>query len=189
MEYNGETKMYQNLNRRTFLTLGASLLTLPLISQLSGCQADNKQQPEKKKVFSDYKFELLDLALQHEFGAVVQYGNHAGIIAALKKDSTGSINTIIRDIIGQEVHHAIQLTDILKKHDIEPTVAVWPPQTAETTEEMIKKDIAAEAGAIKLYQQILTLDFNDQTKRLIETIMEAEATHHHMFNEILPELS
>jgi len=180
--------MADTISRRTYLTASAAILAIPVVSQLTGCQSDTIQEPEKK-TFPDRKFELLDLALQHEFGAIVQYGNHAGIISALQHDSAGSVNSMIKEIIGHEVNHAILLTDILKKHNIEPTVAVWPPQTADSAGDMIQKDIAAEAGAIKLYQKILELDFNDQTKKLIESIMASEETHHQIFSEILPELT
>ncbi len=173
------------MDRRSFLTITAGFFTLPVIAQLSGCKG-NEQSESEKKIFPDPKFELLDLALQHEFGAVVQYGNHAGVIAALKRDPGGSIRAVVKGIIGEEVNHAILLTNILKKHNIDPTVAVWPPQTAVTAGEMIQKDIAAESNAIKLYQQILTLDFDDQTKRIIEAIMLSEGAHHQMFTEILP---
>ena len=179
--------MLHHISRRGFLSATAGFLTLPVIAQVSGCKGDAPPEPEKK-FFQDPKFELLDLALQHEFGAVVQYGNHAGIIASLNQDSDGSIGGVIKDIIGHEVQHAILLTNILKNHNIEPTVAVWPPQTADTADKMIKKDIAAESGAIKLYQQILTLDFDYNTKTTIERIMHSEETHHHIFTEILPQL-
>ncbi len=180
--------MPHQIERRKFLTVSAGCLMLPMLAQLSGCNGNGQPEPERK-VFSDPKFELLDLALQHEFGAVVQYGNHAGVIEAIGRDVDGSIQDIIQDIVNQEIHHAILLTTILKKNNIEPTVAMWPPQTAPTAGEMIRKDIAAESGAVKLYQQILTLDFDDETKKIIENIMRSEKVHRTMFTAILPELS
>ncbi len=179
--------MFDYLSRRTFLTTGAGFLALPVIAQLSACKGNEQAAPEKK-IFSEPRFELLDLALQHEFGAIVQYSNHAGIIAALGQDPKGSVGKLIKEVIDNEVEHSILLTTILKKNGIEPTIAVWPPQTAATANEMIKKDIAAEMGAVKLYQQILTLDLDDQTKRIIETILQSEEMHHHIFTGILPEL-
>ncbi len=179
--------MRHYLDRRTFLTVTASCLAVPVIAQLSGCKGNGKSEPEKK-IFSDPKFELLDLALQHEFGAVVQYGNHAGVIAALGRDSDGSIKSVIGEIVNQEIQHAILLTEILKKNSLEPTVAVWPPQTAPAALEMIQKDVAAERGAVELYQQILTLDFDDQTKKIITDIMHSEEVHHTMFSTILRDL-
>ncbi len=179
--------MRHHVDRRTFLTISACFLTLPVAAPLSGCKG-NKEPESKKKFFPDQKFELLDLALQHEYGAVVQYGNHAGIIAALNKDSEGSIGEAIKEIVCQEMHHAIFLTDIIKKGNVEPTVAVWPPQTAVAADQMIQKDIDAETGAIKLYQQILTLDFDDKIKTDIDQIIQAEEAHHQMFVDILSEL-
>ncbi len=171
-------------SRRFFLTTSAALLALPIGVQLTGCRDNSIPEPAKKK-FSDQKFELIDLALQHEFGAVVQYGNHAGIIAHLYKNSeTNTLTNTIQQIISDEVHHAVQLTQIMKENGMEPTVAVWPPQTAETSREMIAQDIAAEIGAIKLYRQILSLDFDDQIKRIIEKIMQTEELHQHIFSNL-----
>jgi rubrerythrin len=167
--------------------MGAGLLTLPAVAQISGCGGNDQSETEKKS-FPDPKFELLDLALQHEFGAVVQYGNHAGVITALNSDPGGTIAKILKEIICHEVAHSIHLSDILKKNGIEPTVAVWPPQTAATPVEMVRKDLAAEAGAITLYQQILEQDFDDPTKRIIEKLLSAEEAHHHYFSKLLSEL-
>ncbi len=72
--------MGERISRRAFLSMGVGLLTFPAAVQISGCRGNGQGEPEKK-IFLDPKFELLDLALQHEFGAIVQYGNHAGVIA------------------------------------------------------------------------------------------------------------
>jgi rubrerythrin len=167
--------------------MGAGLLTLPAVVQVSGCSGDRQSEPEKK-IFPDPKFELLDLALQHEFGAIVQYANHAGVITASESDSHGALANTFQEIICSEVHHSIQLSNILKKNGIEPTVAVWPPQTAATPVEMVQKDLAAERGAIDLYRQILEKDFDDPTKRIVEKLLFSEKTHHHYFSKLLSEL-
>jgi rubrerythrin len=167
--------------------MGVGMLTLPAVAQISGCRDDGQSEPEKK-IFPDPKFELLDLALQHEFGAIVQYGNHAGLITALKSDPGGTVAKTFEEIICQEVHHSIQLSRILKKNEIEPTVAVWPPQTAATPVEMVKKDLAAESGAVELYQQILEKDFDDPIKMIVEKLLVSEKSHHHYFSKLLSEL-
>ena len=179
--------MGERVNRRAFLSMGVGLLTLPAVAQISGCSGNNQSEPEKK-IFSDPKFELLDLALQHEFGAIVQYSNHAGVIKALNSDPGGTIAKTFEEIICKEVYHSIHLSDILMKNGIEPTVAVWPPQTAATPVEMVHKDLAAESGAIALYQQILKQDFDDPTKRIIEKLLSSEESHHKLFSELLSEL-
>jgi rubrerythrin len=167
--------------------MGVGLLTLPAVAQISGCRDNDQSEPEKR-IFSDPKFELMDLALQHEFGAVVQYSNHAGVITALKTDPDGTIAKTLEEIICHEVHHSIHLSDIMKKNGIEPTVAVWPPQPAATPVEMVQKDLAAESGAIALYQKILKQDFDDPTKRIIEKLLIHEQAHHKLFSELLSEL-
>jgi rubrerythrin len=179
--------MGEGLGRRTFLTIGAGLLTLPVVARILGCKGNGQGEPEKK-IFSDPKFELLDLALQHEFGAIVQYSNHAGVIKSLNSDPGGTIAKTFKKIICHEVQHSICLSDLLKKNSTDPTVAVWPPQTATTLVEMVQKDQATEKGAIALYQQILEEDFDDPTKRTIEKLLIAEKTHHHYFSKLLSEL-
>ena len=54
---------------------------------------------------------------------------------------------------------------------------------------MLEKDVAAENGAITLYQKILTQDFDDYTKKRIEEVLRAEQQHRHMFSELLTEIS
>jgi rubrerythrin len=164
--------------------MSAGVLTLPTVAQISGCSGNGQREPEKKN-FPDPKFELLDLALQHEFGAIVQYGNHTGVITALDNDPEGTIGKAFKEIICNEVYHSIHLSEILKRNGIEPTVAVWPPQTAATLADMLKKDLDAESGAIALYQQILEKDFDDPTKVIIEKLLNSEKAHHHYFSELL----
>lgn len=178
--------MDERVSRRAFLSIGVGLLTLPAVAQISGCRGKGQSEPEKK-IFPDPKFELLDLALQHEFGAIVQYGNHAGVITALS-DAGDTLAKSFEEIICNEVHHSIHLSNILKKNGIEPTVAVWPPQAAATPVEMVQKDLAAESGAIDLYQQILEKDFDDPTKEIIEKLLNSEKAHHHYFSKLLSEL-
>lgn len=179
--------MGARVSRRAFFSMGVGLLTLPAVAQIAGCRGKDQSEPEKK-IFSDPKFELLDLALQHEFGAIVQYSNHTGVISALNSNPTGTIATTLEEIICNEVHHSIHLSNILKKNGIDPTVAVWPPQTAVTPVEMVQKDLAAENGAIALYHQILEQDFEDPTKRIIEKFLLAEIAHHRYFSKLLSEL-
>lgn len=179
--------MDDRVSRRAILSMGVGLLTLPAVAQIYGCRDNDRSEPEKK-IFPDPKFELLDLALQHEFGAIVQYSNHAGVITAVNCDPGGTLAKTFEKIICHEVYHSIHLSDILKKNGIEPTVAVWPPQTAATPMEMVEKDLAAESGAIALYQQILEKDFDDPTKRIIEKLLFSEKAHHHYFSKLLSEL-
>lgn len=179
--------MGEQVSRRALLSMGVGLLTLPAVAQISGCRDNGQSEPEKK-IFPDPKFELLDLALQHEFGAIVQYSNHAGMISALHSDPGGTIAKAFTDIICHEVEHSIHLSDILKKNGIEPTVAVWPPQTAAAPVEMVQQDLAAESGAIALYQQILDKDFDNTIKEIIKKLLFSEKTHHQQFSKLLSEL-
>lgn len=180
--------MQDNINRRLFLsTVGAGISLLPLLA-LTSCRQEEKILPEKK-LFTDPKLELMDLALQHEYGAIVQYSNHAGIISTLESNGDSSFKDRVKQIIADEVHHAILLSNILTRNDVTPTISVWPPQTAKKPVDMLQKDILAEKGAIDLYEQISTLDLNDYEKEVIDTIAHAELIHYHIFSELMEELA
>lgn len=176
--------MKDDLNRRHFLaTIGAAASCLPLLS-LVGCKQE-KTAPPKKKIFTDPKLELLDLALQHEYGAIVQYSNHAGIIFA---DTGGKDTTImdrIEQIIADEVHHAILISNILVKNKATPTISIWPPQTAPDPLVMLQKDVMAEEGAIDLYEQISTLDLSDYERETVDTISNTEIMHRDVFSDLM----
>lgn len=178
------------LNRRNFLlkSISVGCLSIPVLSQLVGCKSSVQEQVPKK-IYSEPKYELLDIALEHEFGAVIQYSNHNGVIAALGDDPEGVLARTLGDILCQEADHAAVLTEILQKNGVEPTIAAWPPQKGATTAEMLTKDVAAEEGAVKLYQQILAQDFDDDTRRAIEILLADEQIHLQMFTDIFTELS
>jgi rubrerythrin len=53
---------------------------------------------------------------------------------------------------------------------------------------MVKKDLAAESGAVELYQQILEKDFDDPIKMIVEKLLVSEKSHHHYFSKLLSEL-
>ncbi len=180
--------MSDNLSRRHILSaIGTGISLLPFLG-LTGCNQE-KEVLTEKKLFTDPKLELLDLALQHEYGAIVQYSNHAGIISSLAKENDSEVKEQIEHVIFDEVQHAILLSNILTNNGVTPTISVWPPQTAEKPLDMIKKDIMAEHGAIKLYEQISSLDLTDSERDIIETIGNAEVAHHAMFSQLVDELT
>ncbi len=180
--------MQNNLNRRHFLSaVTAGVSILPFLG-LSGCRQE-KEKPSEKKLFTNPKLELLDLALQHEYGAIVQYSNHAGTIAALTDKVDKTILEQFEQIIFDEVQHAVTLSKILMNNKVTPTISVWPPQTATNAVDMLQKDILSEEGAIQLYEQISTLDLSDDERQIIEMIGNAEVYHQETFSEIKDLLS
>jgi rubrerythrin len=110
------------------------------------------------------------------------------VITALNSDLGDTITKTFEKIICEEVRHSIHLSDILKKNDIEPTVAVWPPQTAATALDMVQQDLAAESGAVALYEQILEQDFDDLSKHIFEKLLLCEQAHQKLFSELLSEM-
>lgn len=138
--------------------------------------------PESSAAYPAQLTELLGLALQHEHGALVQYSNHAGLLHHwIDHGLAQTIQTIIAD----EVDHAVTLVHALKSSGSEPTMAVWPPQTADTPSKVISQDIAAEQGAVHLYTRILEFDMDDTLRKHIENIVESEKSHKKTFENML----
>ncbi|MFW5730740.1 MAG: ferritin-like domain-containing protein [Desulfonatronovibrionaceae bacterium] len=138
-----------------------------------------------ESAYSQELTELLNLALKHEYGAVVQYSNHAGLLCHwVNQDPARTIQAVIAD----EVDHAVTLTRFLIQSGAKPTLAVWPPQTGDSPARVINQDIAAEQSAISLYSRILELDLDPELGRVIETIIEAEQSHKKIFQELAQEI-
>ncbi|WP_045212948.1 ferritin-like domain-containing protein [Desulfonatronovibrio magnus] len=167
------------ISRRTLLKSGACAAGL----LLTGAKIVWAASPESK--YSRELTELLNLALQHEHGAFVQYANHAGLLSYWL-DSNHA--TAIKAIIADEVEHAVILSNALKKSGAEPTLAVWPPQTGDTPSRVLIQDIAAEQGAVNLYSRILDFDMDDDLRNNLENIVRSEQSHKEIFEGMLKEI-
>ena len=129
--------------------------------------------------------EKIVIALQHEHGAIIQYINHCGKLnAGNLKSSAEKMQSIIDD----EVAHAQALVHILSQTGIEPTLAVWPPKTDAEPATMLQQDIAAEQGAISLYQEILTEKWPEPINRKLQWMLEQELQHKDIFQNIIDTL-
>ncbi len=129
--------------------------------------------------------EKLILALQHEHGAIIQYINHCGKLTA---DNLGSQAHTIQTIINDEMAHAQALVHILSQTGIEPTLAVWPPRTDAKPTTMLQQDIAAEQGAISLYQDLLTHKWPAHIHPKLQWMLEQELQHRDIFQNIVDTL-
>jgi len=126
---------------------------------------------------------LCNLAISHEYGAIIQYINHSGIIQ--KRE----IWSVLLENMNDEVVHARELTRILIKEGATPTVAAWPPQTGKRLIHLLKEDIAGENAAIELYQQILDLPESSSYRDVIYPFLKREMVHRERLQRLINALS
>ena len=125
---------------------------------------------------------LCNIAIAHEYGAIVQYINHSGLITDKR------IKGILEKNMQDEIIHARRLTEILVKEGATPTISLWPPQTGKTVEQLINEDIAGENAAIRLYSRILDLPESKKYRDDIYSFLKREGTHRSRLVGIMNEL-
>ncbi len=114
---------------------------------------------------------LCNIAIAHEYGAIVQYINHSGLI------NIKEVDDILLSNMKDEVEHARGLTSILVMEGATPTVAAWPPMTGKSIKELLEEDIKGEEAAINLYSQILSLQESKRYRDKIAKYLKREKTH------------
>lgn len=141
--------------------------------------AKSPATPRGGSIFVD----LCNLAISHEYGAIVQYINHSGLIADKK------ITDVLAKILQDEIFHARRITEILVKEGATPTVAMWPPQTGKSVRALLEEDINGEIAAIKLYQKILDLPESKKYRDDFLSFLEREKLHRSQLMELLDAVS
>ena len=114
---------------------------------------------------------LCNIAIAHEYGAIIQYINHSGII------NNKRIDDILLRNMRDEVEHARGITRILIKEGAAPTIAAWPPMTGKELKDLLEEDIKGEEAAINLYSQILSLEESKKYRDSIASYMKKEKVH------------
>lgn len=175
--------MKKQYTRRGLVQAGLSVFGWALVQPgLGWAQSESGQGVKQKEQVLTGLQQKLALALQHEHGAIVQYTNHAGKLAGKQFEDHAET---IQAIVGEEQAHAQRLVQLLYESGAEPTVAVWPPQTAAAVPEMLRQDIAAEKGAISLYEEILNEEnMSPGMQRSVLWMLEQEVQHEKTFNTI-----
>ncbi len=135
--------------------------------------------PRSGSVFVD----LCNLAISHEYGAIVQYINHSGLITDRKV-----VNVLVKNM-QDEIFHAQKITEILVREGATPTVAMWPPQTGKSVKTLFEEDISGEIAAIKLYQKILDLPESKKYRDYFSSFLEREKLHRSRLMELLNVIS
>ena len=166
------------MNRRKFILTGSILVSLPFLFEIVGCKNETVNEKKRKSTENNPKIEKLNLALEHEFGAIIQYCNHAGITDNI------FFKKAIPEIVAQEVQHAILISNIIKNLGYNPTLSLWPPQTGKSFSDMIIKDMKTEKNAIELYESLLHFNFGSETKKIITNIIEHEKAHLKIFKSL-----
>ena len=160
------------MNRREFIYTSL-LISFPFLIDISGCKKKSDKVYQTNPII-----DKLNLAIEHEYGAIVQYTHHAGIT------ENKSFKKVIPQIVVQEVNHAILISNIIKKLGNIPALNIWPPQSGKNFKENLKKDILAEKNAIQLYEEILKLNLSNEDKKIISKIIKNEENHLKIFRKL-----
>ncbi|MDO8568701.1 MAG: ferritin-like domain-containing protein [Dehalococcoidales bacterium] len=102
-----------------------------------------------------------------------------------------AVQGALQSIAISEMKHAEAIAERLFYFGEIPTTKPSPIFVGSTLKEMIAQNIKAEAGAIKLYQQIIELarkEGDETTNRLFREILQAEEDHHDTFSSLMEEI-
>lgn len=126
------------------------------------------------------KEEIIDLLngdLSREYGAAVQYIQHAAKVTGAQYQS------IQKELIvhaNEEIGHAVILAEQIASLGGDPTVDVADRHVSNDTPEMLKQDLEGELGAVKRYKERIA-QANELgeygLKRALEDILIMEEEH------------
>ena len=119
---------------------------------------------DKKKII-----ELLNLDLQDEHGAIIQYLSHA--YAMGEGEMACEIEAIARD----EMRHLDWLAETIVELGGQPSLKRGKQNMAgKTVPEWMGNDMGLEDGAIASYEQHIKLIYDPKIKRLLQRILDDE---------------
>ncbi|MHC4739959.1 MAG: ferritin-like domain-containing protein [Planctomycetota bacterium] len=93
--------------------------------------------------------DLLNMDLELEYSATIQYINHAAIMTGA---AYGDIIKELKVHVNDEIGHAIILADQIDYLSGSPSVNVGKIKTSEDNNEMLQQDLDGEEDAIKRYK-------------------------------------
>ena len=93
--------------------------------------------------------DLLNMDLELEYSAAIQYINHAAIMTGA---AYGDIIKELKVHVNEEIGHAIILADQIDYLGGSPSVNVGKIKTSEDNNEMLQQDLDGEEDAIKRYK-------------------------------------
>jgi bacterioferritin len=130
---------------------------------------------DKKKII-----ELLNLDLQDEHGAIIQYLSHAFAIG--EGEMACEIEAISRD----EMRHLDWLAETIVELGGTPSLKRGKQNmTGKTVPEWMKNNVGLEEGAIKTYQEHIKLIKDPKINRLLKRILSDEQSHRGDFEHFI----
>ena len=93
--------------------------------------------------------ELLNMDLELEYSAAIQYINHAAVMTGAQ---FGDIIKELKIHANEEVQHAMILSDQIDYLGGVPSVTVGPIRTSKDNIEMLRQDLDGENDAIRRYK-------------------------------------
>jgi bacterioferritin len=130
---------------------------------------------EKKKII-----ELLNLDLQDEHGAIIQYLTHAYAIGE------GEMACEIEGIARDEMRHLDWLAETIVTLGGEPSLKRGTQNmTGKLVSEWMGNDVKLEEGAIESYQAHIKVIDNAKIKRLLKRILADEQAHRGKFEHFI----
>lgn len=104
---------------------------------------------EKTEITLEKLIEFLNIDLELEYSAAIQYINHAAVMSGA---AYGDIIKELRVHANEEIQHAIVLSDQIDYLSGSPSVNVGQIRTSKDNIEMLQQDLAGEEDAISRYK-------------------------------------
>lgn len=104
---------------------------------------------EKLEITIEKLLELLNLDLELEYSAAIQYINHAAVMTGA---AYGDIIKELKVHANEEIQHAMTLADQIDYLGGSPSVKVGPILISKDNIEMLQQDLDAEEDAISRYK-------------------------------------
>ncbi len=103
----------------------------------------------KMAVTMEKLIDLLNMDLELEYSAAIQYINHSAVMTGA---AYGDIIKELKIHANEEVQHAMILADQIDYLDGSPSVSVGKILTSKGNDQMLQQDLDGEEGAIKRYK-------------------------------------
>jgi len=130
---------------------------------------------DKKKII-----ELLNLDLQDEHGAIIQYLSHAYAMGE------GEMACETEGVARDEMRHLDWLAEIIVELGGQPSLKRGKQNMAgKTVPEWMGNDVGLEDGAISAYKQHIKLIYDPKIKRLLKHILDDELSHRVKFEHMV----
>ena len=128
-------------------------------------------------IATDKLIELLNMDLELEYAAAIQYINHAAVMTGA---AYGDIIKELKIHANEEVQHAMILSDQIDFLDGSPSVNVGKIMTSSNNDEMLQQDLDGEEDAIRRYK--IRIEQAEELKEFalaqqLRTILATEQEH------------